>query len=290
MLFLLLAARAGIGWSTGAHHDVQGIINRLQPGPEFLIQGAGEQAQSLPHSDHRPADGHAIIAALEDFAQACGDRQQGLAGAGLSITCHQGDIRVEQGIEEALLPEIEWPDGLAFGDFDGFRHLQADETSLAGMAGGHGLFFTDLQQDVFVHGQAGGLVRRQGDDATAGKALQFHGIDRKALQVVAGDIPDLRLVIQIVLTGDADGAGLELKVEVFGDEDHGRGVLLAHHEGAGEDAVVHLVHRGKEVHEFGQGRRDPGMVLCAERREADAAAASGRDAGGHRGAALLEDF
>ena len=94
------------------------------------------------------------VTALEYLAETGGDSEQGFAGAGLAIASHEGNVRIEQGVEQTLLAEIERTDGLAFGDFDGFRHREPDKAALAGVAGGHGLFFADLKQNVFVHGQA----------------------------------------------------------------------------------------------------------------------------------------
>ncbi len=289
VFFVLFAAGTGLGRAEGSHDDVEGVVDGLEPGAEFFVEGAGEEAEGFAHGDDGAADGEAVVAALEDFAEAGGDGEEGFAGTGLAVAGDEGEGGVEEGVEEALLAEIEGADGLAFGDFDGIWHVEADEAALAGVAGGHGLFFADLEEDVFVGGEVGGFAGGKGDCAAAGEALQFQGVDGEALEVVAGDVAGFGFVVEVVFAGDADGAGFELEVEVFGDEDDGGAVLFAHHEGAGEDAVIDFVDGGEERAEGAEGGEVGGRVFGAESDDAEAAAAEGRDAAGDAFAAFLEE-
>ena len=101
-------------------------------------------------------------------------------------------------------------------------------------------------------------------------------MDLDAAEIVALDVAGLDFVIEIILATQADGEGLEVHVEVLGDEDGGDGLSLLDEEDIGEDAVIDAVGIREDVAETGEG--GGGFFGLIEYGEADGAAAIGADA------------
>ena len=142
------------------------------------------------------------------------------------------------------------------------------------------MFFPGTEQDVFIHGDAEDAVLVDGEFAGAGEAVQLAGIDLDAADLVVGNLAGIDLVIEVVLALDPDGAGLELHVDVLGDKDDGRAVVLHEQQAGGKDAVIHAFAVWKNAVEavelFRVGRAACGIVD----HEPDGAAALGGDAVG----------
>jgi hypothetical protein len=114
------------------------------------------------------------------------------------------------------------------------------------------------------------------------------GADVDAGDVHVGDFAGFDFVMEVVFAADADGAGFELHVEVFGDEGDIVADLVFEPEGAGEDAVIHFVEAWEdaaELHDAG-GFGGAGGVVDDD---ADGATAGGFDATGD-GAVSGEDL
>ena len=108
-------------------------------------------------------------------------------------------------------------------------NFQAPHEAVAIVARGHRLALVGAEQDVFVEVKR---LRRLGAEiefALGAEALQLVDIDRDLaiarLLVVLG-----HLVVEIILGLEPDRAGLELHVDVLGDEDRGRRILLLHEQ------------------------------------------------------------
>lgn len=68
--------------------------------------------------------------------------------------------------------------------------------------------------------------------------MEVIGGDLKGSEVVIGNFFGFDFIIEVVLADDSDGSGLELHIDVFGDQD-GWGLVVLHQEQAGrKDAVV----------------------------------------------------
>ena len=145
-LFFLLLALGGVGSPRAfvplrmeGKEYLEGVVDRLEPGVELLVECAGEESEGVSHGDHGAADGHAIVLALSGEVESRGHGHEGLAGSRLAIAGDQRDGGVEQGVEEAELSEIRR------AEFDAARHLetlgnlQALEVAVTDMAGGHEL-------------------------------------------------------------------------------------------------------------------------------------------------------
>ena len=72
----------------GKEH-LEGIVDRLEPGVEFFVQGAGQEAECIAHGDHGTADRHAVVLALTCEVETCGDGHECLASSGLAIAGDQ---------------------------------------------------------------------------------------------------------------------------------------------------------------------------------------------------------
>ena len=91
-LFLLLLPLGGVRSTRpfvplrmdGKEH-LEGIVDRLEPGVEFFVQGAGQEAEGVAHGDHGAADSHAVVLALTGEVETRGNGHEGLAGSGLAI-------------------------------------------------------------------------------------------------------------------------------------------------------------------------------------------------------------
>ncbi len=91
-LFFLLLSLGGVRctgafvslWVKGKEH-LEGIVDRLKPGMEFLVQGAGKESKGVTHGDHGTTDGHAIVIPLSGEVEPRGDGHEGLAGACLTV-------------------------------------------------------------------------------------------------------------------------------------------------------------------------------------------------------------
>lgn len=118
------------------------------------------------------------------------------------------------------MPEIERLEIGSAGDADALGDGEANELVAVVEAGGHGLLGAGFEKDVFVGGYE---IDYFGEfhAAGAGEALQVVGVDFDAAQVVVGDFLRVDLVVEVVIALDAYGLGLQLHVEVLGDNDDG---------------------------------------------------------------------
>ena len=126
---------------------------------------------------------------------------------------------IQEGIEEALLAEIDGRDAGAAGQADCFGGVEAAE-GVSREAGGHGGLRAGGEEDVFVDREAfeTGFVF-ESKLAAAGETLELVAIDFDAAELVGGDVGGGYFIVLVVFAGEADGAGLELHIDVFGDED-----------------------------------------------------------------------
>ncbi len=85
----------------------------LQPWAHFLVERTGEESQLIAHGDDRAADGDAVVSAVEHFVQSGRNRDQGLASAGVAVAGDEGNLRIEQRVDQAALAEIERLERLA---------------------------------------------------------------------------------------------------------------------------------------------------------------------------------
>ena len=103
------------------------------------------------------------------------------------------------------------------------------------------------QEDVFVHLEgAACAILAQIDALGAAEALKFVGLHDEAADLTLLGILGRYLVVEIVLAGDAQCHGLELHVEVLGDEDHRCLLLLEQADAGGDDLVIHGVAIGED--------------------------------------------
>jgi len=95
--------------------------------------------------------------------------------------------------------------------------------------------------------------------------------------------------MEVIFAVDAHGAGFELHVEVFGDEDDGVAALFPQPEGAGEDAMIHFFLAGKDPLKLLQAAQFIGLLGIVD-DDAEVAAAGRADAVGDGGVGRGEDF
>ncbi len=187
------------------------------------------------------------------------------------------------------MAEVDGGDAGAAGEANCFGGVEAAK-GVSGEAGGHGGFCAGGEEDVFVYGEVlkAGLVF-EGEFAAAGEALKFVAIDLDAAEFVGGDFGGGYFVVLVVLAGETHCTGLELHVDVFGDEDDfGFLFLMVEVEGGGDDAVIDFVLLGEGVF---KGFEPCGLggfcgTGCFVECEAEGAAAGGGDAFGDAGAGI----
>ena len=95
----------GAEGDVGAHEEVEGVVDGLEPGTHFFVEGAGEESELVAHGDDGAADGDAVVAAVEDFVEAGGDGDEGFAGAGVAVAGDERDLGVEEGVDEEALAD-----------------------------------------------------------------------------------------------------------------------------------------------------------------------------------------
>ena len=84
------------------------------------------------------------------------------------------------------------------------------------------MFFTNSEQHILVYDHTGATFLVEHDLARAREALQLAGVDLNTMNLVVRHLAHIDLVVEVILTLDADRAGLELHVDVLGDEHHRR--------------------------------------------------------------------
>ena len=109
------------------------------------------------------------------------------------------------------------------------------------------MFLAESEQYVLVDDHARATLLVEHDLACACKALKLVGIDLNTMNLVVRNLAQIDLVVEIVLTLDADRTGLELHVDVLGDEHHRRRVVLHQQQACSEDAVVDALAVGKDA-------------------------------------------
>lgn len=164
----------------GVHEEIEGVVDRLQPGAHFFLEGAGQVSELFTHRDDGAADGEAIVVAGKHSVEAGGHGDEGFAGAGLSEAGDEGDFGVEEGIDEAHLPEVEGLEVVTIGDANDFGNGEADEGVGGGETGGDRLFFASFEKEVLVEMEVGEAVVGEFDFAGAGEALHFILIQNEA--------------------------------------------------------------------------------------------------------------
>ena len=135
--------------------------------------------------------------------------------------------------------------------------MQAAHDALAIVAAGHRLALGRHEQDVFVEVEFGRNFLREFEFALGAEALHLIDIkrDRLVAIVIGGGLGDL--VVEVVLRLQAHRAGLELHVDILGDEDGRRRKGLLDKERAGDDAIVLLGEIGQHGAQPLHGRRRP---------------------------------
>ena len=81
-----------------------------------------------------------------------------LAGPGVAVAGDERDLRVEQGVDEAALAEVERLERLAVRDLEHVRDVEFHENTGSGETRGDRLFFAGAEQHVFVHAHARGAL------------------------------------------------------------------------------------------------------------------------------------
>jgi hypothetical protein len=153
---LLFLIGGGGGLGDGAHEEIQGVVDGLEPGAHFVLEAAGEEADGLAHSDDGATDGDAGVGVVHDLLEACGDGEEGLASAGLPIAGDEVDFGVEEGVKQAGLTEVHGLDGATVAGFDGLGDVQeTDEFPGRIHFRGHGGLFCGDEEDVVVDDDAG---------------------------------------------------------------------------------------------------------------------------------------
>jgi hypothetical protein len=136
-------------------------------------------------------------------------------------------------------------------------------------------FFDVSQQDVVIEGQMGCV--REIDVILTGEGLEGVAIDidgfvllLSAAALSAANIAVLDAVGAVILSFEPEDAGLELHVDVLGDEDSAILVGVGEVDTAGEDAVVAQGEVGEESLEFGEargfGKEMPAVIVELELR------------------------
>jgi hypothetical protein len=100
-------------------------------------------------------------------------------------------------------------------------HLQPAHDAVAVIAAGHRLALVGAQQDVFVEVKGLRRLVRELELALGAEALHLVDIERE-LAVARLVVRLGHLVVEVVLRLEADGAGLQLHVDVLRDEDRRR--------------------------------------------------------------------
>jgi hypothetical protein len=182
--------------------------------------------------------------------QGGGQRQQRLAGAGLTEQGDEVDLRIHQQVEGEVLLAVacgDAPDGVlgvaVVDDGFEFRRLAGADSypCLQGLRA--------FLPDEFIDQQVG---TERTLDAVIGAAVLLPGFEALAV-----GIPEIRrqfegagveevgilehLVVEVVLCFEAQRAGLDAHVDVLGDQDHrALGMLLAEEHDDADDLVVGL--------------------------------------------------
>ncbi len=73
------------------HEHLKGVVDRLEPGMELFVQGAGEEAEGFAHGDHGATDGHAGVFFLSGEEKSRADGGEGLAGTSLTVAGDERD-------------------------------------------------------------------------------------------------------------------------------------------------------------------------------------------------------
>ncbi len=169
-------------------------------------------------------------------------------------------------------------------------HLEADEVTAADMACRHELLLGGGEENILVDLEWAGADFLDLDVVGAAKALEFvrldhDGADLQILNLGGGD-----LVVEVILTGDADRHRLELHVEILCDED-GR-ILLALHErdAGGHDAVIDWFLVREDLGEAAHGGRETLASQGIIDVDADGAATGGLDSLGDLLGLVVEDL
>lgn len=108
------------------------------------------------------------------------------------------------------------------------------------------------------------------------------------------DFAGIHLVVEVVLAIDTNSAGFELHVDVFGDKDDGRGVMLHQQQASSEDTVINSLAVGENAMKLVENFRVFRAVCRVVDDESDGAPACGGDtlsdrcrAGEHLGEATV---
>ncbi|ENO86542.1 dehydrogenase [Thauera aminoaromatica S2] len=248
-----VAALAG-----GAVEHVEVVLERAHPGCHLFFLGAGQEADVLAHRNGDAGhDDLAVALRLQHLGEPGGERQQGLAGAGLAEQGDEVDLGVHQQVEREVLLAV------ARGD--------APDVVLVVAVVGEGLdegaaaflfLHPGLQRvvavliDELVDQHLGGERPADAVVAAAFFLPRLHAA-RVAVPEVGGQLAGAgvqqvavleHLVVEVVLRGEPERTGLDAHVDVLRHQDDlAPGVLLHQEHHHREDLVVAA--RGR------QGRR-----------------------------------
>ena len=212
---------------------------RLEPRFHFLLERAGEKADVFAKGDHGARDRNAVVVGVivVRLVERAGGREERLAGAGFAVAREHVDAVVEERIHEKLLLKVARTDGDAAGGFDEIGEFEAAHDAIAIITRGHGFTFVGAEQHVFVE-----IKRFAGDGAEVEGTFGTEALELVEAQrdlAVAEFLVGLGdFVVEVIFGLEADGAGLELDVYVFGNENGGRLILLLDEERGGDDAVI----------------------------------------------------
>src|SRR5450432_113832 len=218
-----------------AHEVLDVVVDGLHPRVELLFYRPREVADVAAQRKDGPRDEQLRVELLlDDLLQARGDREHGLARAGLAHEGHELDVVGQEEVERAVLllvARADAPDALL--DLAQRHELLRVAVEAAERAVRRVLLVA--QQDVLV-GLEGGLGEVE-------RVLRVEGVDvggrdgqlrHARVQLVHVDALGLE-----VHRGEAQRVGADAEVDVLRDEDRGLALVgVAHVERHHEDEVV----------------------------------------------------
>ncbi|ENO78878.1 dehydrogenase [Thauera sp. 63] len=273
-------------FARGAVEHVEVVLERAHPRRHLLFLGAGQEADVLAHRHGDPRhDDLAVALRLQHLGEAGGQRQQRLAGTGLAEQGDEVDLRVHQQVQREVLFAVARSDAphvvllMTVVDQGLEQHVAAVPLLDPGLKRVVAAAFVDELVDQHLGRQWPGY-------AVIGVAFflpRLHAlavrvpeIGRQFARAGVQQVAVLEhLVVEVVLRGQPEGAGLDAHVDVLGhQDDFAVRVTLGQVHDDRQDLVVAACGRQggrqRDVDRFGLQEQPPGRQAARWLLEADA--------------------